>query len=162
MIFSQLCRRARLGQGIASAFGTPVHRGWNDSVVADCRRIPSGPRGGERAGARLGARRSWPLDRFIEAFRSQFWHVCVPKTSSVLITRSNRLNVSSDDRAGRQRAFLLRRLLQQNLPLGDMAGYSPQLIESVRWDCKLKESTVGVQSCRPQPSSVILNDRPAD
>src|SRR6516165_716411 len=56
MIFSQLCRRARLGQGIASAFGTPVHRGWNDSVVADCRRIPSGPRGGERAGARLGAR----------------------------------------------------------------------------------------------------------
>src|SRR6516165_9117826 len=56
MIFSQLCRRARLGQGIASAFGTPVHRGCNDSVVADYRSIPSGPRGGERAGARLGVR----------------------------------------------------------------------------------------------------------
>jgi hypothetical protein len=56
MIFSQLCRRARQGQGIASAFGTPVHRGCNDSVVADYRRIPSGSRGGARAGARLGAR----------------------------------------------------------------------------------------------------------
>ncbi len=54
--FSQLCRRARQGQGIASAFGTPVHWGCNDSVVADYRRIPSGSRGGERAGARLGAR----------------------------------------------------------------------------------------------------------
>src|SRR5262249_40926302 len=56
MIFSQLCRRARQAQGIASAFGTPVHRGCNDSVVADYRRIPSGSRGGGRAGARLGAR----------------------------------------------------------------------------------------------------------
>src|SRR6266511_2639114 len=54
--FSQLCRRARQGQGIASAFGPPVHWGCNDSVVADYRRIPSGSRGGERAGARLGAR----------------------------------------------------------------------------------------------------------
>src|SRR6266550_3479809 len=35
-------------------------------------------------------------------------------------------------------------LLQQNLPLGDMAGYCPQLIELARRDCKLKESTVGV------------------
>jgi hypothetical protein len=54
--FSQLCRRARWGKGIASAFGTPVHWGRNDSVVADYRRIPSGSRGGERKGARLGAR----------------------------------------------------------------------------------------------------------
>src|SRR6266446_5616574 len=54
--FSQLCRRAQQGQGIASAFGTPVHWGCDDSVVADYRRIPSGSRGGERAGARLGAR----------------------------------------------------------------------------------------------------------
>jgi len=54
--FSQSCRRARQGQGIASAFGTPVHWGCNDSVVADYRRTPSGSRGGERAGARLGAR----------------------------------------------------------------------------------------------------------
>jgi hypothetical protein len=54
--FSQLCRRARQGQGIASAFGTPVEWGCNDSVVAGYRRIPSGSRGGERAGARLGAR----------------------------------------------------------------------------------------------------------
>ena len=46
MISSQLCRRARQGQGIASAFGTPVHWGCNDSVVADYRRIPSGSRGG--------------------------------------------------------------------------------------------------------------------
>src|SRR5262249_49540813 len=53
--FRQLCRRARQGQGIASAFGTPVHWGCNDSVVADYRRIPSGSRGGGRAGARLGA-----------------------------------------------------------------------------------------------------------
>src|SRR5262249_53006339 len=44
------------GQGIASAFGTPVHRGCSDSVVADYRRIPSGSRGGERAGAGLGVR----------------------------------------------------------------------------------------------------------
>ena len=45
------------GQGIANAFGTPVHWGCNDSVVAACRRIPSSSRGGgERAGARLGAR----------------------------------------------------------------------------------------------------------
>jgi hypothetical protein len=43
-------------QGIASAFGTPVHWGCNDSVVADYRRIPSGSRGGARAGPRLGAR----------------------------------------------------------------------------------------------------------
>ena len=43
------------GQGIASAFGTPVHWGCNDSVVADYRRMPSGSRGRERAGARLGA-----------------------------------------------------------------------------------------------------------
>src|SRR5262245_5819874 len=56
MIFSQLCRRAREGPGIASAFGTPIHRGCNDSVVADYWRIPSGSPGGERAGARLGAR----------------------------------------------------------------------------------------------------------
>src|SRR5215472_14523972 len=56
MIFSQLCRRARQGQGIASAFGTPVDWGCNDSVVADYRRIPSGSRGGERAGARLDVR----------------------------------------------------------------------------------------------------------
>src|SRR5262249_49549932 len=55
MIFSQLCRRARQGQGIASAFGTPVDCGCNDSIVADYRRIPSGSRGGERAGARIGA-----------------------------------------------------------------------------------------------------------
>jgi len=54
--FSQLCRGARQGQEIASAFGTAVHRGCNDSVVADYRRIPSDSRGGERAGARLGAR----------------------------------------------------------------------------------------------------------
>src|SRR5262249_61706844 len=57
MIFSQLCRRARQAQGIASAFGTPVHQGRNDSVVADYRRIPSGSRGGGRAGGRLRARR---------------------------------------------------------------------------------------------------------
>ena len=44
------------GRGIACAFGTPVHWGCNDSVVADYRRIPSGSRGGERAGARLGVR----------------------------------------------------------------------------------------------------------
>src|SRR5215475_12335642 len=43
------------GQGIASAFGTPVDWGCNDSVVADYRRIPSGSRRGERAGARIGA-----------------------------------------------------------------------------------------------------------
>ena len=43
------------GRGIACAFGMPVHWGCNDSVVADYRRIPSGSRGGERAGARLGA-----------------------------------------------------------------------------------------------------------
>jgi hypothetical protein len=57
MISRQLCRRARQGQGIASAFGTPVHWGCNDSVFADYRRIPSSSsRGGERAGARLGVR----------------------------------------------------------------------------------------------------------
>src|SRR6516162_10451524 len=44
------------GRGIACAFGMPVHWGCNDSVVADYRRIPSGSRGGERAGARLGVR----------------------------------------------------------------------------------------------------------
>jgi len=44
------------GKGIASAFGTPVDWGCNDSVVADYGRIASGSRGGERAGARLGAR----------------------------------------------------------------------------------------------------------
>jgi hypothetical protein len=42
------------GQEIASAFGTPVHSGCNDNVVADYRRISFGSRG-ERAGARLGA-----------------------------------------------------------------------------------------------------------
>jgi len=56
MISSQLCRRARQGQGIASAFGTPVHWGCNDSVVANYRRIPSDSRGGECAGARLRVR----------------------------------------------------------------------------------------------------------
>src|SRR5262245_66151298 len=50
---SQLCRRARQGRGTASAFGAPVHRGCNDSFFADYRRIPSGSRGGERAGARV-------------------------------------------------------------------------------------------------------------
>jgi hypothetical protein len=40
------------GQGIASAFGTPVHWGCNDSVVADYRRIPSGSRVGETSGSR--------------------------------------------------------------------------------------------------------------
>jgi len=28
---SELCRRARQGQGTASAFGTPVHRGCNEA-----------------------------------------------------------------------------------------------------------------------------------
>src|SRR5712691_1432092 len=31
--FSQLCRRARQEQGIASAFGTPIHRGWRVMLV---------------------------------------------------------------------------------------------------------------------------------
>src|SRR5262249_38109314 len=45
------------GQGIASAFGTPVDCGCNDSVVADYRRIPSGSRGGGSAGAKGAAPR---------------------------------------------------------------------------------------------------------
>lgn len=44
------------GQGIASAFDTPIHRGCNGRVVADCLRVPSGSRRGERAGASLAAR----------------------------------------------------------------------------------------------------------
>src|SRR5262249_61795363 len=54
--FSQLCRRARQRQRIASGFGTPVYRGCNDSVVAEYRRIPYGSRGGGRAGARIRRR----------------------------------------------------------------------------------------------------------
>jgi hypothetical protein len=61
-----------------------------------------------------------------------------------------------------QQTYLMSVATAVEWPLGNMAGYCPQLIESARRDCKLKESPVGVQSGRPQPSSVILNDRPAD
>jgi hypothetical protein len=44
------------GKGLPVAFGTPVHWGCNDSVVAHYQRIPSGSGGEARAGARLGAR----------------------------------------------------------------------------------------------------------
>ena len=37
--FSPLYRRAREGNGFAIAFGTPVHWGCNDIVVADYRRV---------------------------------------------------------------------------------------------------------------------------
>jgi hypothetical protein len=54
--FSANCRRARQGQRDCHVFGTPVHRGCNDSAVVDYRRIPSDSCVGERAGGRLGVR----------------------------------------------------------------------------------------------------------
>jgi hypothetical protein len=56
MISAKVVAGRDWGKGITSAFGTPIHRGRNDSVVADCRGVPSGSRGRERAGASLAAR----------------------------------------------------------------------------------------------------------
>jgi hypothetical protein len=68
------------------------------------------------------------------------------------------MDTTADNAEGRARVDAFQQQLKE---LGWVEG-RPQLIESARRDCKLKESTVGMQSGRPQPPTVILNDRPAD